>query len=124
MATEKAFLQSIWLRAHSEPNGVTVLYPTKNEAVRMRLKLYTAVRDVKADPFLDSALFEAASECEITIAPSGDQYALHVSPSMNNPLLQQAAAQLGLFPDSAPADLDEAESLKRLQSHLDGEDES
>lgn len=122
MLNEKSFLQSIWRRAYAEPAGLSITYTSKNDAIRMRLKLYRAVREVKATPFNDPLLYESATDCEITIHEREDgRSVLTIARSMNNPLLQQAMAQLGMPAEatSPPPTLDEDESLRRLQARLD-----
>lgn len=125
MMTEKALLRAVWLKA-LEDGGVAILYETLNDAIRMRLKLYGAVKQVRENPFDDPPLHAAAKECEIIIDKQPDGKALlKVRPSLQNPLLKAASLQLGIpLVEPIEETLDEAESIRRLEARLHGLEEN
>ena len=65
-----ALLQEVWLLAFSTPDKpLNIPCGTKEEAYRMRMALYNAVRNAKKYPEDYPALFEAVDNCEVVLRP-------------------------------------------------------
>lgn len=68
-----ALLQEVWLLAFSTPDKpLNIPCGTKEEAYRMRMALYNAVRNAKKYPEDYPALFEAVDNCEVVVRSDDD----------------------------------------------------
>ena len=70
MTAEQKLLHMTWKRAF-EVGKVELPQKTANDAVRLRLALYSSVKRVKEVPSLDFALAQAANECFINLGADG-----------------------------------------------------
>lgn len=120
LTREEALLQAVWLKALAE-GSVSLRRDSEGEAKRLRLRLYSAVRMAKRDPFINPKLHEAAMTCEIVIR-KGDrltEWFVIIRDKAHDPMLVDIASQIGF--DSPPATPEEEEaalSEKRLLDSL------
>lgn len=66
MTNEQKLLHLCWKKAAAD-GELLLPQATREQAHRMRMKLYASVKGVKSRPHLDFALADAAAECSVSL---------------------------------------------------------
>lgn len=122
MSQENKFLRAIWIKANKE-GRLSITYPNTKHAEQMRQKLYNVTRGPSYDSDPELKLARAACEILLKEEKPGGPATLWIQRIDHNPVLLEAAKQLGIDLSGDNAEGPEA-SLERILEGLPEEDDN
>jgi hypothetical protein len=130
LSKRTAIYQALWKKAAQKPEGQCIEIPcnTANDAMKIRLDMYNAVKAARHNPHFDPELFDATQNCSVWYKGE-DKRIVCVGRRKINPGLMAALAAEGIdISDLQPSPQTEEEkaaqdSLERLKQRQATQDD-